>query len=154
MLKSLLGASAAMGLLLVATTALGHPHGGRDASNRLDRAGRPTVEQVRTTPVERTKTHVSVHTAPVVNSSSHSPAAARRNSVANCSEFSTCDASSSKPSGNNSQSAKGGGSSSGAKHAASDAYMKKVLAYRMKLLIDAIMPRQEGCMNGTNCWDP
>jgi len=80
----------------------------------------------------------------------NSPAAARSQKVANCSEFADCrnaTAHNDKPSQGAS---KGHG---GNTHATNEAYLKRVWLTKMKMLESAIVPAQS-CMNGTDCWLP
>jgi hypothetical protein len=154
MLKMLLGASAAIGLLLAATTALGHPHQPASSHDKFERVGRPTADHVRSTPVERTKAHAA-DAKQVIRSTGSSPAASRQQRVANCSEFATCNGSSAKPRTNATSSAKASKStSSSSPRAASESYLAKAyLAHVKELKRSWISIEKMGCNNGTNCWD-
>jgi hypothetical protein len=153
MLKSLLGASAAIALLLGATTALAHPHKPASSQDRFDRVGRPSADHVRATPTDHAKSSTA-HAKQVVQRSGQAPVTKRAERVVNCSEFVSCSGSSVRARTGGEQSAKGSNSSAGAaQRSASEAYMRKVFLQRMKAVIQSLAPAK-GCTNGVSCWEP
>jgi len=110
---------------------------------------------VSTTPRQHVQTRAAAHHKQVVRTTGQSPANARAQKVANCSEFATCGGSTAKPRTGEGQSAKGSKPHSGSSRATSEAYMKRVLQMRMKGIIEMLAPgKDNGCNNGVNCWDP
>jgi hypothetical protein len=149
MLKSLLGVSAALGLLLATTTAFGHPHQPPSSHHdNYDRVGNPVEHSssARSDRVKARHTESARHGA----RSAHSSAVTKRSErVTNCSEFNSCSGTSTKTHGA-SQVSK---ASNGSKRSTTDAYLQKVANLRLKALIESFFPGK-GPMNGGNAFDP